>query len=146
MHFQKRTRFAGELRLADVGTTVTLNGWIHRIRDLGSLFFADIRDRTGLCQLFFDVEKLEGLKDLRSEVVVAATGKIANRSADAVNPKIPTGEIELVVESDGLMIRSHPVRQGWDEQFRLMAENGDDKLLDAPFAATSSWDETEWQW
>ena len=57
-----------------------------------------------------------------------------------------SGQIELIVEADGLTIRSHPVRQGWDEQFRLMAENGDDKLLDAPFAATSSWDETEWQW
>ena len=57
-----------------------------------------------------------------------------------------SGQIELVVESDGLMIRSHPVRQGWDEQFRQMAENGDDKLLDATLTATSSWDETEWQW
>jgi antitoxin MazE len=57
-----------------------------------------------------------------------------------------SGPIELVVESDGLMIRSHAVRQGWDEHFRRMAENGDDKLLDAPLTATSSWDENEWQW
>ena len=57
-----------------------------------------------------------------------------------------TGQIDLIVESDGLVIRSHPVRHGWDEQFRQMADAGDDKLLDAPLTTTSSWDETEWQW
>ena len=57
-----------------------------------------------------------------------------------------TGEVELVVESNGLVIRPHPVRQGWDEQFRRMAELGDDRLLDEPLGTLTTWDETEWQW
>lgn len=99
MDFTKRTHFAGELRTSHVGQTVTLNGWCHRIRDLGGLFFGDIRDRTGLCQLFFDVSNSEGIKNLRSEVVISVTGKVAPRAPEAVNPKIPTGEVELRVEA-----------------------------------------------
>jgi len=54
-----------------------------------------------------------------------------------------SGQIDLIVESDGLVIRPHPVRQGWDEQFRQMAAAGNDTLLET---APSDWDEAEWQW
>jgi antitoxin MazE len=58
-----------------------------------------------------------------------------------------TGEVELLAEDDHLVIRSaHHPREGWDEAFRLMAERGDDKLLDEEFLAPSEWDLTEWEW
>ncbi|MCW5946594.1 MAG: aspartate--tRNA ligase [Fimbriimonadales bacterium] len=98
MSFRQRTHTCGELRAEHVGETVTLNGWCHRIRDLGGLFFVDLRDRTGICQLNCDVNAIVGLEKLRSEFVVAVTGKVAKRTPEAVNTKIPTGEIELIVE------------------------------------------------
>jgi aspartyl-tRNA synthetase len=98
MSFRQRTHTCGELRADQVGETVTLNGWCHRIRDLGGLFFVDLRDRTGICQLNCDVNAIPGLDKLRSEFVVSVTGKVAKRTPEAVNTKIPTGEIELIVE------------------------------------------------
>ncbi len=99
MRFDQRTHFAGELRPSDVGKTVCLNGWCHRVRDLGGLLFVDLRDRSGICQLFFDPAKFEGLKSLRSECVLSITGEVVMRSPEAVNPKIPTGEIEIRVDN-----------------------------------------------
>jgi aspartyl-tRNA synthetase len=99
MAFPKRTRFCGEIRKQDVGEVVTVNGWVHRIRDLGGLYFLDLRDRTGLCQLFLDVTKFPSLRDLRSEFVLSASGAIKERSADAVNPNMATGDVEIIVES-----------------------------------------------
>jgi aspartyl-tRNA synthetase len=99
MAFQKRTHFCGDLRPEHVGQTVTLNGWCHRIRNLGGLYFLDLRDRSGMSQLFFDVEAFPGLRDLRSEFVISATGLVKLRAPEAVNEQLPTGEIEVVVQS-----------------------------------------------
>lgn len=99
MTFTKRTHFCGELRKSHVGEVVTLNGWCHRIRDLGGLYFIDLRDRTGISQLNFDVERFPELKSLKSEFVLSVTGKVVERLPEAVNPKIPTGEVEVVVEN-----------------------------------------------
>ncbi len=124
MSFSQRTRYCGELRKSDVGKTVTLNGWCHRIRDLGGLYFLDLRDRTGIVQLNFDVEKHADIAALRSEFVLSVTGLVAERSPEAVNPKLPTGEIEVVVERYEVLnecdVLPFPVSD--EEQMRKVSE------------------------
>ena len=95
----KRTHYCGDLRVQNVGETVTVCGWVQRQRNLGQLIFVDLRDRTGILQLAFDdatardvFEKAEGV---RSEYVLAATGTVRERSSK--NMDIPTGEIEIEV-------------------------------------------------
>ncbi len=97
MSFKKRTHNAGELRFSNIGDEVTLNGWVHRIRDLGGLFIVYLRDLSGLCQLFFDVEKFPNLKSLRSEFVLSVSGTVAERSEEVKNSKLPTGDVEIIV-------------------------------------------------
>ena len=78
-----------------------LLGWVHRVRDLGGLLFIDIRDRAGVAQVVFDKDDealMAKAKRLRSEFVVGVTGRVRRRSADTVNPKLPTGEVEVVVQ------------------------------------------------
>jgi aspartyl-tRNA synthetase len=94
----RRTHTCGALRPADVGKPAVLLGWIHRVRDMGALLFLDVRDRYGVTQVVVrDNEALvESAKKLRTEMVVGVLGTIDRRSADTVNPKIPTGEVEVV--------------------------------------------------
>lgn len=96
----KRSCYCGDMRIEDVGKTVTLFGWAQKQRDLGSLVFIDLRDRTGVCQLAFDEdtakEVFEKAQTVRSEFVLAATGIIRERSNK--NKSIPTGEIEIDVK------------------------------------------------
>jgi len=94
----RRTHTCGALRPADVGKPVVLLGWIHRVRDMGALLFLDVRDRYGVTQVVVrdDEALVESAKKLRSEMVVGILGTIDRRSADTVNPKIPTGEVEVV--------------------------------------------------
>lgn len=99
MSFPQRTRFSGELRSTDIGQTVTVNGWAHRVRNLGGLCFVDLRDRSGLLQLMFDPEKLPNASDIKPEYCLAVTGKVVERSEGAKNANLATGEIEIVVES-----------------------------------------------
>ncbi len=86
------------------GGQVTLTGWVSRRRDLGSIVFIDLRDRTGIIQLVFDAEKgtpkavLERAGQLRSEYVIAVKGTVVQRDEKVVNPKIETGHIELSVQ------------------------------------------------
>ncbi len=96
----KRTHHCNELRPAHVGQTATLSGWVHSRRDLGGLIFIDVRDREGRTQTVFDPSDLskelfEKAASLRSECVVAVTGKVRRRPAGTTNPKIETGEIEV---------------------------------------------------
>ena len=95
----KRTHYCNDIRKEQVGQTVTVTGWVQRQRDKGTLIFVDLRDRTGIVQLTFDDttprEVFEKAKSLRSEYVVAAVGKVVAR--EAVNPELPTGEIEIYV-------------------------------------------------
>jgi len=95
-----RTNTCGELRLSDAGKTVTLTGWVQRSRDLGGMTFIDLRDRYGLTQLAFNLETNSELcmlaRKLGREFVILATGKVIERSSK--NLKIPTGEIEIIVE------------------------------------------------
>ena len=94
----KRTYHCGQLRLEDVGKTVTLMGWAQKVRDLGSLAFIDLRDRTGITQLTFNAETDEALyekaKAMHQEYVLAAVGEVVERSSK--NPDLPTGDIEVI--------------------------------------------------
>jgi aspartyl-tRNA synthetase len=99
----KRTHHCNELRPAHIGQIVTLNGWVHSRRDLGGLIFIDVRDREGRTQTVFDPSDLpkelfERAAALRSECVVSVTGKVRQRPEGTNNPKIPTGEVEVMVK------------------------------------------------
>ena len=96
-----RTHTCGELRPSHVGTDVRLMGWVHKIRDLGSLIFLDIRDRHGITQVVArdDDQLLELAKRLRPEFVVCVEGPIERRSEDTLNTKIGTGEVEVAARA-----------------------------------------------
>ena len=89
-----RTRYAGSLRPADIGDTVTLTGWVDRRRDHGGVAFIDLRDASGIAQV---VIREEIAHDLRAEYVLAVTGEVARRPEGNANPNLPTGQIEVVV-------------------------------------------------
>ncbi|PYR78634.1 MAG: aspartate--tRNA ligase [Acidobacteria bacterium] len=96
-----RTHSCGALRPSDVGANVVLLGWVHRVRDLGGLLFVDVRDREGVAQIVFDDDnapQMEKAKRLRSEYVIGVEGTVRRRSADTVNPKLGTGEVEVFVK------------------------------------------------
>jgi aspartyl-tRNA synthetase len=94
-----RTHTCGALRLADVGANVRLSGWIHRKRDHGGLMFIDLRDHHGLTQLVASPQTpgFALMERLRAESVIRVDGEVVARSADTVNPNLPTGEIEIRV-------------------------------------------------
>ena len=100
----KRTHYCGVLTEGDIGARVCVMGWVQRRRDLGSLLFIDLRDRTGLVQLAFDEQSDPAVRgkgvSCRSEYVVAAVGTVRERQSK--NPNLPTGSIEVYV--DGLRI------------------------------------------
>jgi aspartyl-tRNA synthetase len=93
-----RTHTCGALRADDVGAEVVLLGWVHRIRDLGGVTFIDIRDRAGISQVVVrENEALMGVaKRLRSEFVIGVSGVVQRRSEDTINPKLATGEVEVL--------------------------------------------------
>jgi aspartyl-tRNA synthetase len=94
-----RTHSCGELKQEDIGKTVTLCGWVNKSRDLGGLYFIDIRDKFGLTQLAFDEYEKE-LSTLKTslESVIKVTGVVRARPANAVNKKMLTGEVEVSVK------------------------------------------------
>ncbi len=109
--FSLHTHTAGELRTADVGTEVTLTGWVWRRRDHGGLIFCDLRDRSGVTQLTFDPEHSGGeafrlAETMRPEWVIKVTGTVRERPEDMCNPKLPTGEVEVLVSSAEVLGRS----------------------------------------
>jgi len=120
-----RTRLAGELRREDAGEQVTLAGWVARRRDHGGLVFVDLRDRAGVVQLVIDPEQAEAhavAGELRNEFVVQATGRVTPRSDETVNPRLPTGEVEVRVERLEVLSRSAVL------PFQLDDENVDESL------------------
>src|SRR5215475_4714199 len=110
----KRTHHCNELRPAHIGQTVTLSGWVHSRRDLGGLIFIDVRDREGRTQTVFDpsdltAELFERAASLRSECVVRISGNVRARPAGTNNPKILTGEVEVLAKRlDGVNVAEVP--------------------------------------
>ncbi len=99
----KRTHYCGTLTSANIGEEVTVTGWCQRQRDLGSLIFIDLRDRTGIVQLAFDEGTDRAIFDkafgIRAEFVLSAHGVVRSRGEAAINKNIPTGEIEIYVDA-----------------------------------------------
>lgn len=103
-----RTNTCGELRISDVNKEIVLTGWVQRSRDLGGMTFVDLRDRYGITQLVFNMETnadlCEKARKLGREFVIKASGKVAERSSK--NSKIPTGDIEIIVEDLQILNKS----------------------------------------
>ena len=108
----RRTHRAGDIRAEHVGREVVLGGWVQRRRDHGGVVFVDLRDREGLVQVVFKPDSSpachERAGQLRSEYVILVRGRVAPRSADTVNPKLPTGEVEVIADELRLLSRATP--------------------------------------
>jgi aspartyl-tRNA synthetase len=117
---------AGELRREHVGRRLALAGWAARRRDHGGLVFIDLRDEGGLAQLVVNPERspeaAASAHDVRNEFVLRAEGEVAARAPEAVNPNLPTGEVELQVDQLQVLSRSTPL------PFQLDEDNVDEAL------------------
>jgi aspartyl-tRNA synthetase len=98
-----RTHYCGELGSNQIGETVTLCGWVDRRRDHGGVIFIDLRDRMGIVQIVSDPQRTphsyEDANSLRNEYVIKVTGKVYQRPEESLNPKLPTGEIEIYADT-----------------------------------------------
>jgi aspartyl-tRNA synthetase len=98
-----RTHYCGELGSSQIGETVTLCGWVDRRRDHGGVIFIDLRDRMGIVQIVSDPQRTphsyEDANSLRNEYVIKVTGKVYQRPEESLNPKLPTGEIEIYADT-----------------------------------------------
>lgn len=102
MHYKKRTHTCGELRSSNIGQQATLTGWVDTRRDLGGVIFIDLRDRYGKTQVVFNPKNMEAIhtlaKDLRTEFVISVSGKIEKRPQGTENPKLETGDIDVLAD------------------------------------------------
>jgi aspartyl-tRNA synthetase len=116
----------GTVRSEHAGQQIKLAGWAARRRDHGGLIFVDLRDETGVCQLVMNPERApEAAKvahEVRNEFVLQAEGEVAARAPEAVNPNLPTGEVELQVDTLTIVSRSEPL------PFQLNEENVEETL------------------
>ncbi|WP_125763233.1 aspartate--tRNA ligase [Companilactobacillus hulinensis] len=106
---EERTDYCGSITEEHVGKKVSLDGWVQKRRDLGGLIFIDLRDYKGFVQLVFNTEHkdvLEVAESLRSEYVINVTGTVRLRDEKAINENIPTGKVEVVVETVELLNKS----------------------------------------
>ena len=118
-----RTHQAGALRADHVGQTVTLTGWVAKRRDHGGVAFVDLRDASGIAQVVARDEVLTGAAhDLRNEYCVKVTGEVIARSAENVNPDLPTGQIEVVASGIEVLNASAPLPFQIDERVTVGEE------------------------
>ena len=107
----KRSHYCAQPSEADIGAEVTLMGWVNKRRDLGALIFVDLRDRSGIMQIVFDQGKLPAdafsrAEGIRSEYVLGVRGKLVRRDDETINPNLPTGTIEVRVETFKIFSRA----------------------------------------
>jgi len=106
-----RSHYCGQIRSSHVGETVTLYGWVDRRRDHGGVIFLDLRDRSGIVQIVSDPVRTPGsyeqAEKLRNEYVVKITGRVTPRPEESLNPKLPTGEIEIYADRIELLNQVH---------------------------------------
>ena len=126
MSFRQRTHNCGVLQPTDAGREVVLNGWSHRVRDLGGLFFVDLRDRTGLVQVLLDPQTFENLQEIRSESCISVTGLVRLRAEETRNPKMSTGDVEVVASSFEILgpAKALPFPVSDEDQMATVNEGG----------------------
>ena len=126
--YNQRTHRCGELRATEISGTVTLAGWVNSSRDHGGLTFIDLRDHSGIVQLRFNPDHVKAAHDtarsLHNEDVIAVVGKVVSRG-EWVNPKLPTGEIEVEISEIEVLSRSDPLPFQVNDDF----EAGEDMCL-----------------
>jgi len=115
----KRDKHCGEVRESDIGSTLTLAGWVFRRRDHGGLVFIDLRDRSGICQVVISPEVSgdahEKAHDLRAEYVIAVTGEIRKRPEGTENANLPTGMVEMYVRDLAVLNEAAPLPYSMEE-------------------------------
>ncbi|HRF60424.1 MAG TPA: aspartate--tRNA ligase [Fimbriimonadaceae bacterium] len=109
MSFAQRTHACGELRATHAGNQVILNGWAHRVRDLGGVCFVDLRDRTGIAQVVIDPVAHPTYGEIRSECSLSVVGTVRERSPETKNPNMTTGDIEIVVDQFSVLGPAKPL-------------------------------------
>jgi aspartyl-tRNA synthetase len=121
-----RDLYCGELRSDHIGKRLTVAGWVDTRRDHGGLVFIDLRDHSGKLQLVINPERAaeaqQGAREIRNEFVVQAEGEVVARAPEAVNPNLPTGDVEIQVDTLRILSRSTPL------PFQLDEENVDETL------------------
>jgi len=112
MRTNESRTYAGSVGLKDVGRTITMAGWVYKHRDFGDLIFIDLRDRSGVCQIVVDQNRVpdptvvEQAKELRSEFVVRVTGELISRAEERRNSKMETGDVELLASRIEILNRA----------------------------------------
>src|SRR2546421_5303794 len=125
----RRTHLCGELRAEHIGQTVTLNGWVNTTRAYNDQVFVDLRDRYGLTQVVFEADHPELFQrsgELRNEWVLAVRGKVRERLPDKHNPKLATGDVEVVAEE------LHVLNRCPNPKFEVMSIPQDDQSFGDP--------------
>lgn len=128
MNVKMRSHYCGELRDSDIGSEVTLCGWVHKRRDHGGVIFLDLRDREGIIQVVFDPDTKESFTladEVRNEFVLMIIGRVRAREAAAINPKMVTGKVEVLGATLEILNRSDTPPFQLDEY----SEAGDDIRL-----------------
>ena len=125
----KRTHNCGDIRSSDINNTITLNGWVNKVRLHGQVVFVDLRDRYGKTQIVFDTDEYEGdfeiIKKISMEDVLSIKGTVRSRLESAINPNLATGEIEILVSEFIMLNESAPLpfmlndRANAEEDLRL---------------------------
>jgi len=109
--------------VAHAGQQVCLNGWAHRVRDLGGVLFVDLRDRTGLVQLTFDPNLFPNRSELRNETCLSCTGEVRERAEGTKNPRMSTGDIEVIVSSYSVLGPAKPLPFPVSDEEQMLVVN-----------------------
>ena len=123
MGFLKRTHACGALRAEHAGQQVALNGWAHKVRDLGGLFFVDLRDRTGIIQVLIDPTAFPNLSEIRNETCLSLTGEVQIRREGTKNSKMATGDVEVVCSGYSILGPAKPIPFPVSDEEQMLSVN-----------------------